>query len=232
MWCAGLPNILNTDSSLAVNESGFISNVNLFFASWAAFVTSMFLFVGMIPKLVLGEKAHAPFTPHWMGMGTASLIVMTHAVRFWRDTCDIDNSSASCKRDLFAFILGAVGGFFAILFMGFHHEMLEQGMSVMFLAAWCFGIAYLTFDDGPAMFTGTFYFAIWAAFLFALNMAVVSMVSFYDKKFGGSGTNDAGGDNAAPADGTKDDAGQEETAKHDVEEEHEKEETQVVAETA
>jgi hypothetical protein len=213
IWCAGLPNILNTDSSLAINEFGGIANVNLFFTSWAAFVTSMCLFVGMVPKL-MGERAQSPFMSHWMGMGTASFIVMTQAVSYWRDMCDIDNDTAMCKRDMFAFILGAVGGLFAILFTGYHHEMLEQGMSVILCVLWCFGIAYFTFEEGPAMMTGTFYFAIWASFLFALNMAVASMMALYDSKFPA----DAGGDVAAPGDETKN---QEETAKQEVEEEHE-----------
>lgn len=231
MWCAGLPNILNPDSSLALDPDNKIQNHNLFFASWAAFVTMMSMFVGMIPKL-MGERGDSPFMPHWMGMGTASLIVMTNAVRVWRDECDIDDESKFCRRDLFGFILGALGGFFSILFMVFHHEMLERGMSVLFFVAWCLGIAYLTFLSGAATSTGTYYFAVWAAFLFSLNMAVTSLMSFYDKQFGGCETADAGGDDVAPGDGSKNAAAQEETAKQEVEEDHDKDEAGQAVEPA
>jgi hypothetical protein len=185
----------------------------------------------MIPKLLLGDRADSAFTPHWLGMGTASFIVMTNAVRYWRDWCDEDNSGASCKLDMFAFILGALGGLVAIFFMYFHHEMLEQGMSVLFFLAWCFGIAYLTFPDGPATFTGTSFFAVWAAFLFSLNMSVVAVKAVFDKMLSGNETTNDGGETATPGEGTKEPAVQEATAKHD-EEEAEKEETAAGAETA
>jgi hypothetical protein len=233
MWCAGLPNILNFDSDLAVDGVGNIVNVNLFFTSWAAFVAALVLFADKIPKVLLGERGDSAFTSRWLGMGTASFIVMTNAVQFWRDMCD-DTGSAVCKRDVFAFILGAVCGLFSILFMVFHHEMAEQCMSVLFFIAWCLGIAYFTcVDEGPAKSSGTFYFSTWAAFLFSLNMAVVSVMSAYDKMMANRNeANNDQADNVTPGDASnKENAGQEETDKHDVEEEHEKEETDNVGKT-
>jgi hypothetical protein len=169
-------------------------------------------FSDMFPAKFMGDR-FSTFTKHWIGFGTATLIVMTNAVMYWRDNCESKDDSNMCHRDLFAFVLGAVSGLFALAFMAFNHERLEQVTSIFLTAAWCFAIAYLTFDDGPAKYVGTFYFSVWFSFMFSFWMAVHSIVTLYS---GVSGTDDT----PAPEEGK---GAQEATAKQDAEE-HEKEE--------
>jgi hypothetical protein len=211
-WCVGLPYINDRVNLLSLDMDGAIWNVNLFFSSWMAFIVSMKLFADTFPAKFLGDR-FSDFTKHWIGFGTASLIVMTNAVMYWRDNCDSKDDSNMCHRDLFAFVLGAVSGMVALAFMAFNNERLEQVTSLFMTAAWCFGIAYLTFDDGPAMHVGTFYFSIWFSFMFSFWMAVHSVVALYSG-FGVSA-------DAPAAEAGK--GAQEETAKQDAEE-HEKEE--------
>jgi len=216
-WCVGLPYINDTSNLLAVDMDGALVNINLFFSSWVAFIMSMILFADMFPSLVLGDRVSG-FTKHWVYFGTASLIAMTNAVMFWRDNCETIDDSKMCHRDLFAFVLGAVSGLFAVVFFAYSHERLEQVISILLFTAWCFGVAYLTFDHGPAMFVGTFYFSIWFSFMFAFWMAVHSVVALYNGMTGGGSEAEVATD-TAPGEGK----GQEETAKQDAEE-HEKEE--------
>jgi hypothetical protein len=158
-----------------------------------------------------------------MGFGTASFIAMANAVMYWQELeCKSVNDSNMCHRDLFAFVMGAVSGLFALVFFFFTHEMLEQVLSVTFLAAWCFGVAYLTFDDGPATQVGSFYFSVWFALMFALWMAVHSLVTAWN----GMGSNATAEETTTEAAGAAGELkGQEATAKHDAEEDQEKEET-------
>jgi hypothetical protein len=211
MWSAGLPNINNSESSLAIGEDGKIMNYNLFFSSWLAFITSMMLFADLFPSTFMKDRI-STFTNHWMGFGTASLIVLTNAVWYWRDHCNSVDDNHMCHRDLFAFVLGAVSGLIAIAFFMFPFEMLEQAFTLLFCAAWCFAIAYLTFDDGPATDIGAFYFSVWFSFMFSLWMAVHSIATVYGKKAG-----------AADAEVKEESGGQEATAKQDVEDQEKEE---------
>jgi hypothetical protein len=162
--------------------------------------------------MMLGDRA-TKFTKQWIWFGTATLIAMANAVWYWRDNCDSTDTSNMCHRDLFAFVLGAVSGLSAIGFMAFQHERLEQVMSIVLAAAWCFGIAYLTFDDGPAVYVGSFYFSVWFSFFLVFWMAVHAVISMYSDLMGMDDTPAAEEDKGA----------QEATAKQDAEE-HEKEE--------
>lgn len=118
-----------------------------------------------------------------------------------------------CHRDLFAFVLAAVSGLFALVFFAVQQERLEQVVSVVLCAGWCFGIAFLTFDDGPAMYVGSFYFSVWFSFLFSFWMAVYSVVAMYN---GMNGTDEA--PTAEDAKGVN-----EETDKHDAEDQEKEE---------
>jgi hypothetical protein len=211
--------MLDTSKLIAVNTTGDIMNVNLFFSSWMAFIMAMMLAADVFPAMLMADRV-STFTYHWMGFGTAALIAMANAVVHWQEyECKSVDDSNMCHRDLFAFIMGAVSGLFALFFFFFTHEMLEQVLSATFLAAWSFGVAYLTFDDGPATHIGSFYFSVWFAFMFALWMAVHSVVATWN----GMGSNATSEETTTPATGES--KAQEATAKHDAEEDQEKEET-------
>jgi membrane protein implicated in regulation of membrane protease activity len=211
-WSVGLPYINDY-----INDSlSSMFSLNLFFSSWIAFIMAMLLNVDMFPSMLLGEKVNT-FTNHWVGLGTASLIVMRHAVTYWSDNECKSVDSSVCKRSLTAFILGTISGLFSLVFFAFQQELLEQAISILLFAAWCFGVAYFTFNSGPAMFIGAFYFSIWFAFMFSFWMAVHTVVALYNRMAGGDAGNEATTENKG---------GQEETAKPDVEE-HEKEEVVV-----
>lgn len=212
-WCAGLPFINDRENYLSVGMGGVVWNVNLFFSSWMAFIVTMILFTDMFPSMMMGDRV-SKFTNHWMWFGTASLIVMTNAVWYWRDNCKSTDDSQMCHRSLFAFVLGAVSGIWALAFMAFSYELLEQVVSVGLTAAWCFSIAYLTFDQGPATFVGSFYFSVWFSFMFVFWMAVHSVVDMYSNMMGVENTT------------TEEDKGAHEATDKQDAEEHEKEEVE------
>lgn len=217
-WSAGLPILLDPENQLAIGEGGWIKDANLFFSSWFAFIVVMMMIVQIFPSHVFKDKV-SMYATQWVGFGTASLIVMTNAARFWRDTCD-SADEAICAETVFGFILGALSGLFAIGFMFWQHELIEQIMSMFFLAAWSFGVAYLSFNEGPAMYVGTYYFSVWTAFMFALYMATESFTTLWGRTMGTAAAGAAGDDTGAAAAAGTEAAGKgaEETDKHDEEE--------------
>jgi hypothetical protein len=198
---------------IAMGTGGAYLNANLFFSSWIAFIFTMKLCVSLFPSMMLGEDKISALTNHWVALGTASLVVTANAVMYWRDFCNSTDDSPTCRRDLFAFVLGAISGLFALVFFVMSHELLEHVFSIAFFTAWCFGVAYLTFDSGPATGVGTFYFSVWFSFVFSFWMAVHSVVAMYNKMVGGDteGEDTTGGGNKT----------QEETAKQEAEEHEE-----------
>lgn len=197
-----------------------VVNANLFFSSWLAFIVAMKMFVDIFPTLVMGDRA-STFNAHWVYFGTASLIAMSNASRFWKEFCDSTDEKV-CGRSVFGIVLGALGGLFAVIFTVFQHELIEQIWSLLFLGAWCFAVGYLTFNDGPALLVGTYYFSVWTSFLIALRMGTTALTAIYSRLMGDDESNDAAPNDA----GATPEGGKvaEETDKHD-EEEQEKEDT-------
>jgi len=58
--------------------------------------------------------------------------------------------------------------------------IMEQVGSLFFFISWCFGFAYLTFEEGTAATaTGTIYFAVWAALFFAMNLFMPTLFEYF-----------------------------------------------------
>jgi putative Mn2+ efflux pump MntP len=172
MWCAALPTFFNEEDALAV--------CNIFFSSWGAFITAMLLATSLFQKFF--ERHDDKNLFHWVGFGTAAVIVMASASRFWQENnCEnADDSDSTCKRTMFAIVLGAISGLVGFGLVMLRVRIVEQIGSIFLLAVWCFAAGYITYDQGPGNAVGTLYFSTWAALFFALNVAAVSIKELFE----------------------------------------------------
>lgn len=171
MWCAGLPTLMDwKHHQLAVAAYVGFLNANIFFSAWAALIVAMILATRHFELMLKREDQKHLY--HWVGFATAGIIMMSDTARFWRDDCKDVDDDKTCNRTMFGFILGAISFVVGMSMAGLKVPLrLAQYTSMVFVMAWCFGVAYLTFDEGPGAGVGTIYFASWAALLFGLCIA-------------------------------------------------------------
>jgi hypothetical protein len=183
-WCAGLPALMDFENNFAVNlPDGRVLNANLFFSSWGSFTWSMLLLSNHLQ--VMWNKQDHKHMFHWVGFATSGLVVLSYSTLIWQDLCEDVIDDNTCDRTFFGLVLGAVSGFFGYLMVVFELPLMwERWLSIMFLAAWSVGVAYLTFDSGPATNTGSLFFGVWLAFLFILQIAVPTIQSMVDSMMG------------------------------------------------
>jgi amino acid transporter len=101
-----------------------------------------------------------------------------------------------CSRTVFAMSLGVVSGVVAFLWMILGAKLpaiVDTILGWLMLAAWVFGIGYITFgdkEDVPARNIGNLYFATWAGFIISCLLASGSLRALFHSKFGdGEGEN-------------------------------------------
>lgn len=193
-WCAGMPTLLDTKEQFAVagmmvDEAldlpnaimlGHIANGNLFFSSWGALIVSLILFTSHCETFF--ERKDDKHLYHWVGFTVSGLVVMCRTGKFWANWCDGSTDTKQCSRTLFGLILGLLSFAVGMALIAVNLELaLAQLISVLFLVAWCFAAAYLTYDEGPGVPVGTLYFGVWFALLFSLAVAAPAILQFFHK---------------------------------------------------
>jgi hypothetical protein len=180
-WSAGMSTIVDPDAepALAVDADREVNDANLFFSSWAAFTLSLVLFIKS-SQHILG--VHGTSTMEWVGLATANFITMAVGAQGWNDSdCgDVDggNEEIYCDRTGFAIILGLVSGVAAVGMSLLRHKMVLQLASIISLVAWCFGVAYITYEKGPGNKVGVLFCSTWTSLVISLYLAVKSVQEF------------------------------------------------------
>lgn len=214
MWSAGLPKLMDGKEFFALAQdidfSGNIQptrpmlvNANLFFSSWGALIMSLYMALHRFEAYA--KREDDKFMYKWAGLGFAGLVVLCDSARFFKDlSCSDLDDNETCNRTIFGIVLGAVtfifGGTSALVTLEPYLSNLAAGV---FVVAWCFGVAYLTFNEGPALQVGTQYFAIWAALMFALYMAAPGFFELFVKEEEATSEDAAAGTKDVPAAGDK-----------------------------
>jgi hypothetical protein len=179
-WCAGLPSILDPSHRFAqIGEASQrlydfnVWNVNLFFFSWGAFIVGLKLFGLHLAELL--KRKDDKYISSWILLTAASFVTMASASHIWRDgRCD-NTDITMCARILFAIILGAISGLVGMILIFVPSQLIHLAMAIILLAAWCFEISYITFDQGPATLMNTLYFSSWAALITSLCIAALAL---------------------------------------------------------
>lgn len=181
-WAAGMAAIMKPSNDIATTRGGAITNANLYFFSWGAFLMSFVVFVSYLRRHVLGKDKFMTSSKmiQWAILCFMSLVVMSSATRIFEDVnCDVGDVSGTdfCKRTKFGVSLGVISGVIAALFIfvsPFMHDMISAVTGILLFAAWCFGIGYITFGGvkAPAFNSlGNLYFSTWGSFVTSCVLA-------------------------------------------------------------
>jgi hypothetical protein len=200
-WGLGLPAIMNPKHAIAVDQREVV-NANLFFSSWACFCCCLWL-VGSLAKEVVGfnivENTPAKKAKIY-GLVASSLVVMGSSIRVFRSfqCSNIAMTSVQvCRQSKFAISIGVIGFFVALAWTYVAHINLEHiqyefyGSSAL-LIMWVFGLAFITFGDGPGASVGNLYFATWISLVLVIFLFADSLRAYFGGQIPGIPQNSTG----------------------------------------
>lgn len=188
---------------MATGNLGNITNPNLYFFSWGAFIMSVLVFFGFLKdKTGSGEGATVSDFPcsSWGVFMMTSFVTMVAASRIFKDAdCDDESGDvlftyfaggdyeAFCDRTKFAVGLGAASALVALIWLPvgtrfIKNEWIHAFMAWLFLGLWTVGVALITFGDvakRPAQVLGNLYFFTWGSFAVIASLAAKSMFKVF-----------------------------------------------------
>jgi hypothetical protein len=190
LWGFGIPVIMNPNNSIAVSYTE-VNNANLYFASWAAFCCCMWI-VGSQAQETCGldMTTVAPRKAKSYGLVASSLVVMGSSIRIFKSfKCQRTEMSGVqvCRQTKFAISAGVIGFCVAVLWTYASHRGLlthHQGVVVSnyelygsggLLVLWVFGLAFITFGQGPGHSIGNLYFATWVSLIISIFLFAESL---------------------------------------------------------
>jgi hypothetical protein len=182
-WASIVSIVTDTSNQLAVivsqdagNPMAVSLNGNLYYFSWAGFVTSILLMVSYLRHAfgvdVVGQvRNRAARLEVWAGFLASAVVVMGSSARVFKDESCSAADSMFCMRTKFAVAVGALGFFFSLGAVGM--KMLttsapfaiEFAMAAILCVVNAFGVSYITSPTGPGSNIGNLYYFSWIGFL-------------------------------------------------------------------
>lgn len=176
-WAATVAIVSDASHGLAVNVDGAVQNGNLYYFSWAGFVTAILLTVsylrGVFGVDVAGEMQNrsARLTT-WSGILASSLIVMGACANIFDQDCSPQvQTDTYCTRTKYGLALGAVATTFSLAIVVLKITttaapfVVEGIFSFILTAMYAFGVAFITSADGPGSAIGNLYYFSWIGLL-------------------------------------------------------------------
>lgn len=194
-WAATVTIVSDARNSLAVDEGGAVTNGNLYYFSWAGFVTSIMLIVSYLRGAygvdVAGEiRNRAARLTQWSALLAAQLIVMGATANIFDQRCAPQSESdVFCRRTSFGIAIGVIGTVFALVIVGMKISttsisfMVESTFAIILTILNAFGVAYLTSAKGPGSALGNLYYFSWISLVFS---AILVASCFETYKNGGN----------------------------------------------
>jgi hypothetical protein len=177
---------MNPKNSIAVSYTQ-VDNANLYFSSWAAFCCCLWI-VGSQAQETCGlDITHvAPRKAKAYGLVASSLVVMGSSIRIFKSfKCNRSEMSGVevCRQTKFAISAGVVGFFIAVIWMFASHMGVTQVNFELYgsgflLVLWVFGLAFITFGQGPGHAIGNLFFATWVCLIISIFLFAESMRAF------------------------------------------------------
>uniref|UniRef100_A0A7S2E8M7 Uncharacterized protein n=1 Tax=Trieres chinensis TaxID=1514140 RepID=A0A7S2E8M7_TRICV len=173
------------NNGLAVKSDGAVMNGNLYYFSWAGFVTSVVMSVSYLRSVyhldVAGEmRNRSARLTLWAALLASSLIVMGSAANVYDAECNVyepERTEKYCNRTAFAVTIGALGTMASLVVVGLKIAtsrapfVLEMTLSVSLFVLDAFGVAYVTSGYGPGAPLGNLYYFSWGAFISAFFLS-------------------------------------------------------------
>lgn len=183
-WAATVSVVANASTGLAVDASkeNTIVNGNLYYFSWAGFITSVVLMVSYLRHVfgvdLYGEvKNRSARLTLWAGFLACQMVVMGSCANILNKNCNAygqtsyDPSGSYCHRTRFGISVGAIGTALALgvvamkMLTQIAPSVVEGGLSLFLSALNGFGVAFLTSPSGPGSAIGNLYYFSWLSFL-------------------------------------------------------------------
>ncbi|GKY93235.1 hypothetical protein MPSEU_000291200 [Mayamaea pseudoterrestris] len=160
-----------TDPTAAVSLNG-----NLYYFSWAGFVTSILLIVSYLREAfgvdVVGSvRNRAARLEVWAGLLASAMVVMGSSVRVYKDQLCGSDETLFCERTTFAVAVGSLGVILSLGTVGMKlltttaPFAIEFGISTFLCILNTFGVSYITSPTGPGSNIGNLYYFSWISFM-------------------------------------------------------------------
>lgn len=179
-----------------VTRAGGLLNPNLYYSSWAAFFTSVFVFFGFMWQHHgdwVGrndDRKQCSFSM-WAGLVATSVVVMSSSGRLYDESeCNDLTDSDTCNRIKAGISLGVISAFFPVVWMfassrfvkGRMGTLVDSLLVLLLMVLWTFGIAWLTFDKekSPATSPGNLYYFTWGSWVLTVIMTLRSLQRLVD----------------------------------------------------
>jgi hypothetical protein len=178
-WASIVAVVSNARNGVAINpdQDNTVANGNLYYFSWAGFVTSILLFVTYLKSIfgldLVGEmQSRAARLTVWAGMLACQLVVMGSSANIYdKDCVPQSQSDAYCSRTSYGIALGCIGTLSALGIVAIKMVtkvapyVIEVSLALLLLILNTFGVAFITSADGPGSPIGNLYYFSWLSFL-------------------------------------------------------------------
>lgn len=184
LWSAVMPTILearnNSHFSFALAPGGQVVEANLFFGSWGAFIMAFMLTTSHIKAFFKWDDRKYFF--RWCGFALASLVVLWSTAHLWKNECDGSTDTEYCKRTMFGLVLSAISLCAGLILALLPVMMIvQQVMALLFFAAWCVSVGYVTYGvSGPGTPIGSLYFASWICLFMSFLVLAPEILARYE----------------------------------------------------
>jgi len=180
-WVATVSVVTDSRHGLAVDESGAVSNGNLYYFSWAGFVCSITLLVSYLRHVFNVDVAGSIRTRSarltiWSAQLSTSLVVMGASSNFYDNTCAKGGPQPQCSRAVFGIVLGALATLTSVGIVGLKIAtskapfLIESVISFVLVVSYAFAVAFITSQEGPGAPLGNLYYFTWLSFLCAFML--------------------------------------------------------------
>lgn len=184
---------INTDAGDSLRENGVtdesnaVQNANLYYFSWAGFITSVMLMVSFLRDatgidMIENVQSRGKRLNFWGAYLATAIVVLGGASRTLHSDCPDEDKPGYCPKTTFAIVVGFFGCLLSILVIvskvvniaaisGSMAFMLELGSSVFLTIMSALGVAYTTSAGGPGSQVGNLYYFSWGSFLLSSVLA-------------------------------------------------------------
>lgn len=200
-WGCTVGVVNKSDDDRMFSNAASVRNANLYYFSWACFVTATILVVNYARHaygldMVSEVRNRGSRLSAWAALIATSLIVMGSSARILNSNCPLASNSAQaavaqaeskesffvsesyCPRTKFGVAVGCLGVFTACtivackLLLSTVSYTLEFRVALVTALVNAFGVAYITSNAGPGSYIGNLYYFTWMSFLLSVYLVI------------------------------------------------------------
>jgi len=204
--CSSVGTATNPASGMAVNASGGVSFGNLFYSTWASFISAMGALLSFL-RTERGFDVSSELSSRgnrfrtWAILIVVALIVMGSSASCYDAKCDeLYNDIRPvkyCRRAAFGVSAGCIGCVASLAVVAMRLScatmtlegranrtifIIEGILSVVLFCIFGFAVAYLTSEKGPGAPLGNLYYSSWVAFALTFFVATSCFEEFQAAK--------------------------------------------------